>query len=114
MPILEFQPTSSWKHDFRRLEMRFFDIAAGDWEVAANRTPNQLHGNYNSTVHRLHVDFLNQGLPLGEKIESGDFDGDLALIRLRDDVVGPRIAEEPTRRIELVMPAATLGLDHLL
>ena len=113
MPVIEFQPSSAWKHDFRRLEMRFFKIPEGSWGVASNKTPNQLHDNYNTAVHRLHVDFLNQGLPLGEPLETSDFDGDLPLIRLRDDVVGRRIAAEPPRRIKVELPADVAGLDHL-
>jgi len=117
MTSFEFQPTSSWRHDFRRLEMQFLRIDEGDWNAATNKTPEQLHDNYTGSVHRLHVDWLNQGLPLKEKLEVGDFDKKTTLIDLREKVVRPRIDPGHSRAIHLVAPAgktlAQLGLEHL-
>jgi hypothetical protein len=81
----------TWQDKFRSLELSFFQNPDGGWVGAANRTPNELHANYNDEVHQLHVNALNQELPLGDEIETSDFDGDMPLVRIRDDVVGPRI-----------------------
>ena len=117
MTVIVFQPTSSWRHDFRRLEMRLFQIDEGNWAIALNRAPKDLHENYNSVMHRLHVEVLNQGLPVGETLATSDFDGTLPLIRLREDIIAPRIRNQPDLAIQLDISESRMeevGLSHLL
>lgn len=112
----DIRPTSTWRVDFRRAEMDFFDIPLTDWRTESRKKLKNLHPNYGQ-VHPFHVAWLNQRLPLADPLENGDFDGEITLIELRDTEVAQRIRVESAVRIELDADEDTLkdaGLAHLL
>lgn len=117
-PIVRFEirPTSTWRVEFRRAEMDFFQIALSEWRVKATKKLKELHPNY-SQAHAFHVQWLNQRLPMARPLKTGDFNGDITLIKLRDTVVANRVKVENMARVQLQADDTMLnkcGLGHLL
>ena len=112
--VFEINPVNDWRTRFRLIETKILAIA--EWQASLPKALKQIKANY-SAIHQLNVDALNQGLPLAIGLRTTDFNGDITLIDLREDIVAPRIRSLEPIAIDLGVDEeelTALGMDHLL